>query len=239
MDWLQLLTPSLAILALFGAAALLVQSVRHGRAIRRMEERLTQSGGSAATQAALDRIAQLQARAVISQGNLPPPRRSLRLGVLGGASVAVLALVGVGSWYLFFRDDGGHGSANTGTQNGRPPAVPAPSRNTVPATVAALDNKANYTVAVLNASGVEGAARLKVGPRVSASGYQLGPVDNAAVTDIARSLVMWAPGQELVAQNVARDLQITRITPLDGATAPNIGESDAVVIVGRDLANKP
>jgi hypothetical protein len=160
--------------------------------------------------------------------------------VVGGAAVAVLALLGIGSWYLFLRDDGGSGTANTGqTGNGRPAAVPAPPRNTVPATVPALDNKANYTVAVLNASGVEGAARLKVGPRVSASGYQLGPVDNASVDNITRSLVMWAPGQEAVAQNVARDLEITRITPIDGATAPNIGDSDAVVIVGRDLANRP
>jgi hypothetical protein len=28
------------------------------------------------------------------------------------------------------------------------------------------------------------------------------------------------------------------VTPVDGATAPNIGSSDAVVIVGKDLANR-
>jgi len=50
---------------------------------------------------------------------------------------------------------------------------------------------------------------------------------------------MYAPGQKAVAQNVAKDLQIARVTPVDGAVAPNIEGSDAVVIVGKDLANRP
>jgi LytR cell envelope-related transcriptional attenuator len=237
MDWLQLLTPSLAILALFAAAALVFQSIRHGRAIRRVEDRLSESGGSAASQAALDRIAQLQARAVVSQGNLPPPRRTVPVGVVGGIAVAVVALLGVGSWYLFIRDDGGGGAR--ASQNARPPAVPTPSNNTVPDVVPPLPNKADYTVAVLNASGQEGAARLKIAPLVQASGYQIGVIDNATSQDITRSWVMYAPGQKAVAQNVAKDLQITRVTPVDGAVAPNIEGSDVVVIVGKDLANRP
>jgi LytR cell envelope-related transcriptional attenuator len=235
VDWLQLLTPSLAILALFAAAALLVQSVRHGRAIRRMEERLAERGGSPASQAALDRIAQLQARASTSQGGLPEPRRPGRIGAVGGASVAVLALVGVGSWYLFARGDDGKARPRTT----RPASVPTPSSNEVPATVPPLENKANYTVAVLNASGVEGAARLNVAPQVSASGYQVGNIGNAVRNDLARSLVMFAPGEQVVAWNVAKDLHITKITPLDGAAAPDVGNSDAVVIVGKDLASSP
>jgi len=235
MDWLELVTPSLAILALFAAAALVVQSVRHGRAIRRVEDRLSESGGSAASQAALDRIAQLQSRATLSQGNLPQPReRSVRTGAVTGVSVAVLALIGVGTWALFFRGGDGHSAPRPN----RPSSVPTPTDNTVPAVVPPLANKADYTVAVLNASGIEGAARLKIAPLVQASGYQVGDIDNATRNDVTKSWVMYAPGQKAVAQNVAKDIGVTRVTPVDGATAPNIGNSDAVVIVGKDLANR-
>ena len=50
---------------------------------------------------------------------------------------------------------------------------------------------------------------------------------NATANNMAQSWVMWAPGQEIVAQNVAKDIsaasgvQITHITAIDGATAPN------------------
>jgi hypothetical protein len=235
MDWLELVTPSLAILALFAAAALVVQSVRHGRAIRRVEDRLSESGGSAASQAALDRIAALQSRASLSQGNLPQPReRSVRKGAVGGVSVAVLALIGVGTWARFFRGGDGHGT----TRPSRPSSVATPTNNSVPAVPPPLANKADYTVAVLNGSGVEGLAKNTIAPLVQASGYQIGVIDNASSSDIAKSWVMYAPGQKAVAQNVAHDIGVTRVTPIDGATAPNIGNSDAVVIVGKDLANR-
>ena len=111
--------------------------------------------------------------------------------------LAGLALIGVGSWYLFIRDDGSHG-ATRGGQSSRLAAVPTPSNNTVPATVPPLANKADYTVAVLNASGIEGAARLKIAPLVQASGYQVSTIANATRNDVATSWVMYAPGQKAV-----------------------------------------
>jgi hypothetical protein len=40
MDWLDLVVPSAAILALFGVVALMVVTIRQGRLIRRLEQRL-------------------------------------------------------------------------------------------------------------------------------------------------------------------------------------------------------
>jgi hypothetical protein len=47
VSWLNLLTPSAAVIAIFLAIALVVQSFRHGRAIRRLEQQLASSGLSA------------------------------------------------------------------------------------------------------------------------------------------------------------------------------------------------
>jgi hypothetical protein len=53
------------------------------------------------------------------------------------------------------------------------------------------------------------------------------------------SSVMWAPGKQAVAQNVAKDLGITQAPPLDGISDAKIGEADVVVVVGKDLAAAP
>ena len=59
MEWLRLVAPSAAVLSLFLAVALIIQSIRHGRAIRRLEGRL-EAGEGAASRASLERIAALQ-----------------------------------------------------------------------------------------------------------------------------------------------------------------------------------
>ena len=72
MAWLDLVTPSAAILGLFAAVGLIIVAIRQGRAIRRLEERLARQG-EAATPAPLQRIAELQARQKVSSGD-PEPR---------------------------------------------------------------------------------------------------------------------------------------------------------------------
>ena len=54
-----------------------------------------------------------------------------------------------------------------------------------------LVNKGQYTVAILNASGVSGAAGEKIGPLVAASGYVVGNVTNAPTSTVKRSVVMF------------------------------------------------
>jgi hypothetical protein len=157
--------------------------------------------------------------------------------------VLVLALAAAGGWYFVLRDDGGGAStaaspeppAATTTKVATPPS-PAAATGRVPAHPPPLDNKAAYTVAVLNASGVAGAAGNKVAPRVTLAGYILGPVGNAQIQDPSTSVVMWPKGRKNVAWNVAKDLSITKATPLDGVSTQGIEDVDAVVIVGLDLA---
>jgi LytR cell envelope-related transcriptional attenuator len=241
MDWVDFLTPSAAILALFAVIGLGVQSFRQGRHIRRLEERVA-NGGGATSKASLERIQQLQTRAQVSQGHLVPAGgRGPRNVVIGAVTVLVLALIGGGIWFLFLRDsgDGSPSSANATTTTARTTALPPDRSDLVPAAVPPLVNKGQYTVAVLNGSGVSGAAGQKIGPLVVASGYVVGEVKNAPTSNLRRSVVMFPkPAGKVVAQNVAKDLGIKRARRIDGISPELYGDADAVVIVGKDLANR-
>jgi hypothetical protein len=48
---------------------------------------------------------------------------------------------------------------------------------------------------------------------------------------------MWSRGNKQVAQNVAKVLGIKRAPPIDGYTPDQVGNADAVVLVGLDIAN--
>jgi LytR cell envelope-related transcriptional attenuator len=248
-SWVDILLPGAAILALFGVVGLVIQVIRLGRALRRLEERSILGGGSA-TDVSLKRLQELQAR---MSGKEPPPDRPVRPGPGGGrkaapavVAVVILGLLGGGGWYFFLRDDGGgsaiaesttdsttEGTTSTATP---PPGPTAVAQGRVPANPKPLVNKASYTVAVLNASGVTGAARNVVAPKVTLAGYILGPVDDAQLQDPSKSVVMWAKGKRNIAWNVAKDLSIERATPLDGISADGLQDVDAVVVVGLDLA---
>lgn len=192
----------------------------------------------------------------------PPPGKATRpssaasgkksSGKGGGGNGALVALVGivavaviaVGVWFLFLR--GGDAStpatagtattatSTTGATGGTATAPDTASE--VPADVPPVANKAAYTVAVLNASGVSGAAANRVAPRVQAAGYTLGVVDNAAQQDLVTSVVQYVPGRKEVAWNVAKDLGITTAGPVDSLSKGRIGTADVVVIVGKDLS---
>lgn len=242
MEWLDLLAPSAAILAVFAAIGLIVQSVRHGRAIRRLEERLAERG-EAASEAPLQRIAELQARAAVKPEGTDTGGTRVRAGLAVLGVVAALVAAAGAVWLLVVRDDGG-GSTAAGTPaatTGAMPATPPRDETLVPDEVAPLEDKSLYTVAVLNASGVSGVARTTIGPMVEAEGYTLGIVDNPpdGTSDLRVSRVMWAEGRRQVGRNVARDLDIERAGPVDGLTTEQIGDADAVVLVGRDLAGGP
>lgn len=241
MDWIDLLTPSAAILALFAAIGLGVQSIRQGRHIRRLEEQVA-NGGGAASKASLERIEQLQKRAKVSQGGLTPAGGGgLRPWAIAGVSALVIALVGGGVWFLFLRDsgDGSSSTAKASTTEVRTTALPPDRSDVVPAVVPPLVNKGQYTVAILNGSGVSGAAGEKIGPLVAASGYVVGNVTNAPTSTVRRSVVMFPKrGGKVVAQNVAKDLGIRKARKVDGVSPETYGDADAVVIVGKDLANR-
>lgn len=245
MDVVDLLAPSAAILAIFVAIGLVVQSIRQGRAIRRLEERLAERGDAAA-EASLQRVAQLQARAQVSSGDGgagPLGRDGVRTGLAVLGVVVVLLLAAGGVWFAFLRDDGASaGSAADAPTTEQAQAAPkAPPRDTtvVPDEVPPLADKGLYTVTIFNASGVTNAAAGRTRPRVEGEGYQIGLVDDEpkGTTDLARSQVMYAEGARRVGVNLAKDLGIRRSAPVDGYTTEEIGDADAVVLVGLDLAN--
>ena len=166
----------------------------------------------------------------------------------GGGNGALVALVGIialvvivgGVWFMFLRGGsdtpasagGGAGvTATTGTTS-----TAADTASEVPADVPPLANKAAYTVAVLNASGVPGAAANRVAPRVQSAGYTLGVVDNASQQDLTSSVVQYVSGRKEVAWNVARDLGITTAGPVDSLSQGRIGTADVVIVVGKDLS---
>lgn len=243
MEWLDLVVPSVAILAFFGVVALVVIAIRQGRQVRRLEERLAQSG-DAAVEAPLQRIADLQARhATSSSTRSADVQRQVRAGAVVGVSALVLvALIG-GIWYLFIRDDGGSATADSGSQTTTQetrtaPAAPPPDPTLVPDEPPQID-KAAHTVAVFNSSGIDGVAGDIVAPALQNEGYQVPLVANPpdGDTDRQKSVVMYTPGQRKAAQNVAHDLGITRAPPLDGFTDEQVGDADVVVLVGLDIAN--
>jgi hypothetical protein len=244
VEWLDLVVPTVAILAAFAAIGLIITAIRQGRAIRRLEERLARSG-DASVDAPLQRIADLQARHATSSGRTPDVQRQLRIGAVIGVTALVLVAAGAGVWYLFVRDDGGSASADSGQpaaaqqQGARTaPAAPPPDQAAVPEDVPQIDKSA-HTVAVFNASGIDGVAGDIVAPALENEGYQVPLVANPpdGDTDRQRSVVMYSRGQRKAAQNVAKDLGITRAPPLDGYTDDQVGDADVIVLVGLDIAN--
>lgn len=243
MAWLDLVTPSAAILALFGVVGLIVVAIRRGRAIRRLEDRIARMGG-AADEAPLQRIAELQARQRVSEGT-PGMQRQLRTGAVVGVVALVLVLAIGGVWYLFVRDGGSAANADGSTprtaQTGNSGNPQRPGDSTlVPADVPPLANHGQYRVAVFNASGVSGIAGNIVAPRLQNEGYQVPLVANPpdGATGRRESVVMWSRGKKLVAENVAKALGIKRAPPIDGYTPQQVGNADVVVLVGLDIAHQ-
>ena len=245
--WLDLLTPSAAALSLLLAIALAVQAIRHGRAVRRLESRLAEREGAAA-RVSIDRLAQLSRRSSTSMAPLKPRRDSPRLPPLGNvaAIAAVLALVLGTGWYLFIRDGGDSSAATSSNATTSTPATTTQGRQPVSAANDLVpenpeplpQSKGAYTVLVLNGSGVPRAAANMI-PLVATAGYNTDKPDNASTSDEKTSFVMYLPGKENVADNVAKDLGIKRRAPLDGVSVTqDTQDVDAIVIVGLDLARR-
>ena len=102
--------------------------------------------------------------------------------------------------------------------------------NPAPAKKAALD-RAETSVMVLNGGGRSGAAHAAA-DRVSAHGYQLGQVGNAA-GDTPRTLIMYRRGYEAEGARLGRDLHVRIVRPLDGMRPVQLLGAHLVLIMGR------
>ena len=89
------------------------------------------------------------------------------------------------------------------------------------------------TVAVLNGTTVTGLAA-DVGDTVENAGYQLGNVTNSLDQERAESVVFYAPGAEVEAEDVGRRLKIAQREQIDPDTQGLAGDASVVVVVGAD-----
>lgn len=225
-------------LAIAGALGLGMVAWRRQATIKSLEARAS-SGLGLSAPVASDRTMALRGRTSTSQGGLPAPSDTGTPWGIITAFIAVLLIGGLAGWWFVIRDSGGGAATTTAqSQAANGPLGPDPAVQ-VPEDPPAIQDRAAYTVAVLNASGVTGAAGTTVAPKVETAGYRLGEVGDASTEDAMVSSVMWRPGKQAVAQNVAKDLGITQAPPLDGIAASKLGDADVVVVVGKDLAAGP
>ncbi len=234
--WIDLLAPSAAAIAILIAIALAIQAIAQGRAIKRLEERLADQDGAAA-RVSLDRIRSLQRRTTTGAGG-----PGLRPGPVA-AVVAVAAVLAGTGWYVFLRDDSAKTATTptTGTTGQTKTLTDVKSVRTTanPNPTPLTPSKGAFTILVQNGTFVPGAAAAGVVPALTQAGYHTSQPTNATRQDFKVSEVVYLPGKENVADNVAKDLGITKLSPIDGIEInQSTTDIDAIVIVGQDLANK-
>jgi len=240
-DWIMISATIVMFVSLFGALGLLLVAWRRQSIISGLRAR-EQHGLGSSSPVASDRLQALAGRDGISQGGLPMPSSAgngATIGIIAGV-LAVIVIGGFAGWWFLVR--GGSSSSTAGTTPITKPAngpLGADPDATVPEDPPTIQDRAAYTVAVLNASGITGAAADRVAPKVETAGYRVGQVGDANDQNLAKSVVMWRPGKQAVAQNVAKDLGITSAPPIDGVASDAIGDADVVVVVGKDSAAGP
>jgi len=126
------------------------------------------------------------------------------------AGAVILGVVGIFASDRLLND-------NTGSQRSRKPGAVVPH---------------DVSVAVLNGTSVPGLGA-KVADDVTANNFSLGTVGNSR-KEYDQTVVMYEPGERKPAQTVAHDLGVKPIQKIDRATQTAAGNSDVVVIAGRD-----
>jgi hypothetical protein len=114
------------------------------------------------------------------------------------------------------------------------PAQPAAAQPATPEQQAkppAELTRKQTSVLVLNGNGRTGAAAEAAGV-VGGFGYKIAGTENAPRTDFASSVVMFRPGFKAEAQRLAKDVRVTRVTPLDGLKPGDLGGAQVVLVVG-------
>ena len=150
-------------------------------------------------------------------------RRPVLLVVAAMVAIAVLAF---GVLQLTGDDDPGSGdgvglSAGPGDDGGSDDGQ------------AASIDPADVTVAVLNGTIVPGLAAT-IGDQIQGEGFQLGTVTNNFDQQRAESVVLYAPGAEAEAADVARRLGIAQREPVDAESQALAGDASVVVVAGAD-----
>jgi len=253
VSWFNLLTPSAAVIAVFLAIALVIQSFRHGRQIRRLEQQIA-SAGLTAYDPTLERLKALSGlsekkRRPESDGDGRAPMASRRTQIIVALVVAILIAAGI-AWAVTSHNSSSTAKSGTSAKSTTAPATPhkvAPTGTTHAvtascATATPITSPSTVTVAVYNGSGVAGAARDVIGPKLTSVGYAVGTTANApnGVSDAAVSSVQYVTRSDLdAACSVATALGVppAHVARLTLMPASQAGSAGVVVLVGRDIAS--
>jgi hypothetical protein len=87
------------------------------------------------------------------------------------------------------------------------------------------------SVIVLNGNGIPGAAATSA-DQVHALHYIVTATGNAPSTGFASSVVMFRPGFKPAAKRLAHDLNVKRVTPLDGMTNGDLQGAQLALVIG-------
>jgi LytR cell envelope-related transcriptional attenuator len=130
--------------------------------------------------------------------------------------VVVLALVG-GAAYLLIGGSDDDGKGGRGSKQ-----------------AAAKVKPSEIEVSVLNGTAVPGLAAT-FGDKVEGKGFSLGAVTNSSAS-FAESVVMFRSGRKPEARQVAKQLGIQKLQPMNGEIETAAAEADVAVVVGEDDA---
>ncbi len=255
MSWFNLLTPSAAVIAIFLAIALVIQSFRHGRRIRRLEQQIA-SAGLTAYDPTLDRLKALSGLSdtkdrgkASADGRAPIASR--RTQIIVATVVAVLIAAGV-AWAVTSHNSSTSAkpgasakSTTTPTTTHRATSTGTSTTHVVTASCATatpVTSPSTVTVAVYNGSGVAGAAANVIGPKLTSVGYSLGTIANApnGVSGAPVSSVQYVTRSDLdAACSVATALGVApaHVSALTLLPASQAGNAGVVVLVGKDIAS--
>ena len=161
----------------------------------------------------------------------PSGRRTAIMALVGG----LLLLVGVGfgaTQLLGDNEEGGAQPAGQPTGQGGSGGGDGAGQGAGNRRRAAVD-PGSVTVAVLNGTTVPGLAA-QIGDSIESQGFQLGTITNSTDQQRAESVVLYAPGAENEARDVARRLNISQREEADPDSQGLAGDATVIVVTGQD-----
>ncbi|MEA2319538.1 MAG: LytR cell envelope-related transcriptional attenuator, partial [Solirubrobacteraceae bacterium] len=165
----------------------------------------------------------------------PPPPSSPSHGgrrwAIAGGIVAVIAALGVYAATQLLGNDG------TNAPNPAATATPSATQSaTASGGGTASTSRADTTVAVFNGTTINGLAS-QTADKLAGSGYKRGSTGDYTDQQRAASSVFYRRSARTQARDIARELNISDLRPMDTETQALAGErADVAVVVGSDKA---
>ena len=160
----------------------------------------------------------------------PSGRRTAIMAIVGG--LLLLVGVGFGATQLLGEDEGAQPAGQTSQQTGAAGGGDDTGAGSGNRSGAGVD-PGSVTVAVLNGTTVPGLAA-QIGDNVESQGFQLGTITNSTDQQRAESVVLYAPGAEMEARDVARRLKISQREEADPDSQGLAGDATVIVVAGQD-----